>query len=531
VVCQSAPYGQVTQSLLGADDALWSPGLAFTVVWTQPEAVLPGFARALAGHEVAVADIYQDVDDFCQQLLSARERTRFLFVPTWTLPAAHLGHGLLDLTPGFGVARHLLEANLRLLAQLDGHANVFALNASRWVEAAGDKAFNAKLWYLGKVPFGNDVFKAAARDLKAAMRGVLGRARKLLVLDLDHTLWDGVVGDDGWRHLVLGGHHADGEALVDFQAAIKSLTRRGVILAIASKNEEAVALEAIRSHPGMVLKLDDFAAWRINWQDKAQNVVDIAQELNIGLDATVFIDDNPAERARVRDAVPAVLVPEWPVDKKLYPQALRALDCFDLPRISQEDQQRQRMYATERTRNEAKAQLGSVDDWLQGLGLVVKADRLGAHNLARCTQLLNKTNQMNLSTRRLSEDELRLWADTEQRVVFTFSVSDRFGDAGLTGVLGLCLSESCVQVLDFVLSCRVMGRKVEESMLHVAVDWARAAHAKEFKLVYLPTEKNVPCLQFLQRAGLRSQASDVFHWDLARPYPLPAPVQLLHAAG
>jgi FkbH-like protein len=279
------------------------------------------------------------------------------------------------------------------------------VGTANWVELTGGRAFNPRLWYLGKVPFGNELFKAAVRDLKASLRGIQGQARKLVILDLDDTLWGGIVGDVGWRKLVLGGHDPAGEALVDFQHELKALTRHGIVLAIVSKNEESVALEAIREHPEMILRKDDFANWRINWEDKAKNIAELTADLNLGLDSTVFIDDNPVERARVREALPEVLVPDWPEDKRLYPHALRSLDCFDKPAISEEDRRRQQMYVIERKRTELKIQVGSVEGWLQTLDLIVKTEPLNAANVGRLTQLLNKTNQMNLSTRRMIEQE------------------------------------------------------------------------------------------------------------------------------
>ncbi len=221
-----------------------------------------------------------------------------------------------------------MEANLRLLHNLDTVPNVVALNASRWIELVGESAFNERLWYMGKIPFANGVFKAAAREVKAALRGIRGAARKLIVLDLDDTMWGGIVGEVGWQNIILGGHDPMGEAFVDFQRALKSLNRRGVLLAIASKNEETVAWQAVNQHPEMILRPDDFAGWRINWNDKAQNIVEIATELNLGLDSVVFIDDSQVERDRVRQALPDVLVPEWPSDTRLYLRALCDLDLF-----------------------------------------------------------------------------------------------------------------------------------------------------------------------------------------------------------
>lgn len=528
--CEVAPFGQIAQTLLDGSLPFWQTPLDFLIVWSRPEAVLESFARALDGFAVDAETLRKEVDAYCQQLLLAKERARTVFVPTWVVPAAHPGQGMLDLAPQVGVSRLLMQANLRLLENLDGHSNFVPLNAAKWVELAGEKAYNPRLWYLGKVPFGNELFKAAVRDFKSALRGIQGRARKLVVLDLDDTLWGGIVGDDGWQGIVLGGHDPVGEALVDFQRELKALTRRGIVLAIASKNEESVALEAISQHSSMVLRKDDFAGWRINWNDKAQNIAELVKELNLGLDAVVFIDDNPVERARVREALPDVLVPEWPVDKRLYPNALRSLDCFDKPAISEEDRQRPQMYVSERQRTELKSSAGSVEEWLRTLDLKVKAEPLNAANLGRLTQLFNKTNQMNLSTRRLTEQELLAWSASDNRKLWGFHVADRFGDSGLTGILGVEAVDGQAKIVDFILSCRVMGRKIEETMLHVAVDWSRAAQLKKVSAVYSPTAKNKPTLGFLEKSGLQRGGENEFVWDTGQVYPLHPAVQLTKEA-
>jgi len=528
--CEVAPFGQVAQTLLDGSLPFWQSPLDFLIVWSRPEAVLESFARALDGFAVDAEIIRKEVDAYCGQLLLAKDRARTVFVPTWVVPAVHPGQGMLDLAPQVGVSRLLMQANLRLLENLDGHSNFVPLNTAKWVELAGEKAYNPRLWYLGKVPFGNELFKAAVRDFKSALRGIQGRARKLVVLDLDDTLWGGIVGDDGWQGIVLGGHDPVGEALVDFQRELKALTRRGVVLAIASKNEESVALEAINKHSGMVLRKDDFAGWRINWNDKAQNIAEMVKELNLGLDAVVFIDDNPVERARVREALPDVLVPEWPVDKRLYPNALRSLDCFDKPAISEEDRQRPQMYVSERQRTELKSSAGSVEEWLRTLDLKVKAEPLNAANLGRVAQLFNKTNQMNLSTRRLTEQELLAWSSGDNRKLWGFHVADRFGDSGLTGILGVEAVNGQAKIVDFILSCRVMGRKIEETMLHVAVDWSRAAQLKKVSAVYSPTAKNKPTLGFLEKSGLQRGGDNEFVWDAGEEYPLHPAVQLSREA-
>jgi FkbH-like protein len=501
------------------------------VVRTRPETVLGTFNRVLSGHEGDETELEQEVDIHVEQVLLASSRASVVFVPTWVVPPLHAGHGMLDLSKGVGVARTLMGANLRLVQRLDGATNVFPLNTSKWVELTGEKAFNPRLWYSGKVPFGNEFLKTAARDMKAALRGVRGRARKLVILDLDETLWGGIVGEIGWQHLALGGHDPAGEALQDLQRELKALTQRGIILALASKNEESVALEAIEKHPEMILRTNDFAAWRINWKDKAENIIDLVGELNLGLDAAVFVDDSPVERARVRDMLPEVLVPEWPADKRLYPQALCSLDCFDQPRFSKEDRQRTQMYVSARQRNQSRQHAGSLDDWLKSLDLLVVCEPVDEANLARVTQLLNKTNQMNLSTRRLSEVEFQAWVEAGRCQAWAFQVSDKFGDSGLSGVLSVAAEGERARIVDFVLSCRVMGRRIEETMLSVAVEWAGALRLPEVVAVYLATPKNKPCYEFLARSGWQQGGDGVFIWPTARAYPAHTALKLIHKTG
>ncbi|MEO7097578.1 MAG: HAD-IIIC family phosphatase, partial [Polyangiales bacterium] len=521
VSAEVAPYGQIVQALLQPP----TDGSDFAVVWTRPDTAIPSFARLSGFEPVETATLLAEVDAFCDLVLEGAASYRFVFVPTWTLPPYHRGLGLLD-GRQMGETYALHAMNLRLMDRLAAAANVYVLDAQRWTESAGKAAHSPKLWYMGKVPFHGDVFVEATRDLKAALGALTGGTRKLLVLDLDDTMWGGIVGDAGWENLRLGGHDAVGESFVDFQRAVKALTRRGIVLGIVSKNEEATALEAIRSHPEMILREGDFVGWRINWRDKAQNIVDLAADLNLGLQSVVFIDDNPVERARVRDMLPEVLVPEWPEDKLLYKSALLGLRCFDTPSLSKEDAERTHLYAAEKQREKLQRTVGSIDEWLKSLDMTVKVEPLDAANLQRTAQLLNKTNQMNLSTRRLTDAELLEWAKGAGRHLLTITVTDKFGDAGLTGIVSMEVSGARATIVDFVLSCRVMGRKVENTMVHLVVDRARALGATEVEATLLTTKKNKPCLGFFEGSGLTHAGEQRFTWDASKPYELPAAIRL-----
>lgn len=525
VELMEADFGQVQSVLMDPRLPAWGEADS-ACVWTQPDRACPAFGRLLESEPIETDELLAEVDDFASMAAAAAPRVGAMFVMTWTLRPGDRGLGMLDWSDRRGLARSIAAMNLRLADRLADQSGVFVLDTQRWVQAGGDRAHNPKLWLMSKTPFSNDVLKAAARDLKAAVRALGGAQRKLIIVDLDDTLWGGIVGEVGWEGVTLGGHDPIGEAFVEFQRALKSLTRRGIMLAIASKNEEATGLEAIRRHPEMVLREDDFVAWRINWNDKAQNIIDIVGELNLGLHSTVFLDDNPAERTRVTEALPEVLVPPLGRDPARYASLLRAMDCFDGPSVTADDRARATMYQQERQRQSERAHVGSLDDWLRSLSIKVERSPLSRENLARATQLLNKTNQMNLSTRRLTETQFMAWGSELWRRVWTFRVSDRIGEMGLTGILGVEVRGRELWIVDFVLSCRVFGRRVEEAMLATAIEYARTHHLVSVEAEYIATAKNAPCKAFFDGAGLRCDGGR-YSWDAANEFPYPEQLSLV----
>lgn len=526
-----APFGQVVTVLMQKELECWQNKPDFAIVWTRPETIIRSFNDILNYKRVAIDKILREVDDYCSLLSSICDRLKSVFVPTWVIPSYHRGLGMLDMKTGLGASNTLMHMNLRLSENLEEMSGIFLLDAQRWVSIAGKNAFNPKLWYMGKIAFGNEVFANATKDIKSALRGITGDSRKLIVVDLDDTLWGGIVGDVGWKNVRLGGHDHIGEAYVDFQRALKSLTNRGILLGIVSKNEEVIALEAINKHPEMILRLDDFAGWKINWQDKAQNLVDLVSDLNLGLQSVVFIDDNPAERARVREALPEVFVPEFPEDKMLYKSALLGLDCFDTPSISKEDLERARMYVSERQRTELKRSIATLDEWLKSLRIEVKVDGLNEANLQRTAQLLNKTNQMNLATRRMTESEIVDWARQTNHKLWTFRVSDKFGDSGLTGIVSLEVKDKVGRIADFVLSCRVMGRKVEETMLRTVIKHAQSVGLDKVYAKYVPTPKNKPCLRFFRSSRFEQNEDNTFTWKVDKDYKVPEYIEVQGSTG
>jgi FkbH-like protein len=508
ITVAAAPYDQVYKTLShNPGDTVWG-----SIVWTLVERVIPTFSQAIHFQEVDHARCMEEVDAFADGLISFANHQQHNFVVSWLLPPGYRGYGMLEWRPGLGLANLIAKMNLHLAERLAPLSNTYLLDASRWVSGVS-KALSPKMWYAAKVPYANQVFELAAHDLFAALRAVSGKSRRLIILDLDDTLWGGVVGETGWEGIRLGGHDHVGEAYRDFQNALLALCNRGIQLAIVSKNDESVAFEAINQHPEMLLRKQHFAGWRINWQDKVANIEALAQELNVGFSSIVLIDDNPAERERVSRSLPDLLVPEWPADPTAYVNALRAMDCFDTASLTLEDRRRTVMYVAERERRDVKAQFESYDTWLRHLGTTLRVDTVNPSNTERVVQLFNKTNQLNLSTRRLTASEVADWAATPQHSLLAVSASDRFGDMGLVAVLGVEVVGSRGRLVDFILSCRIMGRRVEETMIHLAISEVARLGGIDLQAHYLPTSRNRPTLDVLRSAGLSEVEEHVFLVD------------------
>jgi FkbH-like protein len=318
-------------------------------------------------------------------------------------------------------------------------------------------------------------------------------SKKCLVLDLDNTLWGGVIGDDGLEGIILGEGTATGEAHLALQRYAKQLKDRGVILAICSKNDPAIAEAVFHDHPEMLLKRTDFAAFVANWQDKAANLKRIAELLNIGADSLVFVDDNPAERARIRQSLPMVAVPELPGDAAQYVRCLAEAGYFESAAFTVEDSQRAEQYSANASREALLESSSSMSDFLRGLEMSVIFGPVQAVDLARVAQLIGKTNQFNPTTRRHSLDDVARFVATDRCLTLQFRLIDRFGDNGLVSAMILRPDPDTPGLLDidtWVMSCRVFGRQLEHEAMNIAVETACRAGARALRADYTPTAKN-----------------------------------------
>jgi FkbH-like protein len=349
---------------------------------------------------------------------------------------------------------------------------------------------DARYWYHSKHAFDMDAIGMVAYQASKTIGSIKGYSKKCLVLDLDNTLWGGVIGDDGIEGIKLG-NGPEGEAFVDFQKYLLQLKNRGIILAVCSKNEEDLAKEPFLNHPDMRIKLEDIVIFKANWEDKASNIKDIAASLNIGLDSIVFLDDNPAERELVRNFLPMVSTPELPLDPAGYISAVSSQSFFETVTFSQEDKVRSNYYRDNIKRYGFQEQFTNLSEYLQNLRMEIKVGEFDDFNLPRIAQLINKSNQFHLTTTRYSQTEVKAMRMDKNRYCRYFKMKDCFGDNGLISVIILKKQEDGALFIDtWVMSCRVLSRGVEEFICREIISIAQEAKCEKIIGKYIPTKKN-----------------------------------------
>ena len=358
-----------------------------------------------------------------------------------------------------------------------------------------------EIYHLYKLVPGYEALPCLAHNLAMLIGAILGRSRKCLVLDLDNTLWGGVIGDDGLGGIQLGHETAAGEGYAEFQAYVKELSKRGVVLAVCSKNEDSIAKEGF-THPDSLLKVDDFASFQANWEPKTINLQRIAEELGLGLDSFVFLDDNPAERELVRQTLPEVAVPEVEGGHPAsYIRNLEAAGYFEVATFTADDRKRAEQYAANRQRASLKAQFTSYDDFLDSLRMEAEIGSFKDIYLDRITQLTNKTNQFNLTTRRFTRAELEQAAAEDGAVTLYGRLTDKFGDNGLVSVVMGHREGSRLLIDLWLMSCRVLKRGLEYAMFDQLVIRSAAQGIKEIVGMYYPTAKNTMVKEFYGELG------------------------------
>lgn len=400
--------------------------------------------------------------------------------------------------------------------------NILPFDLQSLIVAEGRKnIYDDKMWYMGSIPYGVKSITLFTQAIDDFVTKFSYTRKKVLVVDLDNTLWGGVVGEEGPLGITLGESKL-GAAYRDAQKRIKEIKDTGILLAIVSKNNEAEVQEAFRTNPHMVLHENDFVAIKNNWQQKFENIKELANELNLGLDAIVFWDDNEVEREAVKINLPMVAVPDFPRNVALLPQAVENLynTYFWLPRQTAEDAAKTQQYQQETARKEALQAAGTIDDYLKSLQIKIDLCEVQDNQIERTVQLLNKTNQFNTNTVRMDMQEFLQYKATAGHHVFVANVSDRYGDSGLVVEL-LAHEEGTDFVVDnFLMSCRVMSRQIEDAVIYGVLQQAEKFGCKMAKCSYAKTAKNKPVENLWEHLGfeLKQQTDDVKNYEVLLPY-------------
>jgi FkbH-like protein len=505
-----ADFDQLDRQILDPDSELYHSKPEYIIIYLAVEKLLDRFAAT--GLEARAGFGEQVISEIRNwwETIARHSRAKIIQLNFIEINDAVFGHFAAKIPSSFPFQIKQINFELMKLAQEQKH--VFIADVASLSNRVGyASAHDARFYAMAKVAFALDFLPAVAKTFVDIIKAISGHVKKCLILDLDNTLWGGVIGDDGMENIQIGelgmGHAFDG-----LQQWAKELKHRGIILAVCSKNEEENAKKPFREHPDMTLRLEDIAVFVANWNNKADNIKHIQATLNIGFDSMVFLDDSPFERNLVRAHLPAVTVPELPEDPALYVSYLCALNLFETASFSDEDLQRTRQYQDEAVRNDFQKSFTSVDDYLKSLAMVSEVKAFDDFSRPRVAQLTQRSNQFNLRTIRYTEADIDCLRKSADCITMSFQLEDKFGDHGLIGLVILKKLDDVEAFIDtWIMSCRVLKRGMEEFIVNQMVQQARAWRVHQLIGEYLPTSKNGMVKNLYEQMGFTPHDS---RWKL-----------------
>lgn len=444
-----------------------------------------------------------DPELLCSQIRGYAQKLSFVLAqadvtkPFIALTMDEAGYAV-PLTSGTELMAAVSDYNASLVLAEKTYPHVKLLDIREFTRQYPEKeVLDWKYWFISQMGMNPVLSKPFADWFSRKLNEIALKRKKCLVLDLDNTLWGGVLGEDGIEGIQLGGDYP-GKAFHYWQEALLELGKSGVILAICSKNNEADVLEAWEKNPFMVLRKDAFATWRINWEDKATNLRELADELNIGLDSFVFIDDSPAERELIKQALPMVEVPDFPTQPYGLPAFFKELveKYFRVYSVTGEDKEKTEQYKANAQRAQAQRSFVDHDAFLKSLDIQITLEAANEFNVPRIAQMTQKTNQFNLTTRRYTDADIRSFMQAGGKI-WCMGVADRFGDNGITG----CIMVNGDTIDTFLLSCRILGRGIEDAFIKKILSVLRDGGMETIKAEYIPSAKNAQVKDFYDRCG------------------------------
>ena len=488
VVTYEPEYNTVHQTVLDPDSELYSFRPDFVVVLTAVQALRNVLLSVDVTERVDAAE--REARQLVLIIKRAAEIPGVTVVVNEFVAPYERAWGNLSRRVDGSLPNAVERINERLRALAAETENIYTVDTDYIAAWVGKKSwFDERLWFYSKSFCHPEALPYVAGQALDIFRAVKGRGIKCVALDLDNVLWGGVVGDDGLEGIRLG-DLGEGEAFVQFQRWLKELRARGIILGVCSKNDPEKAHEPFREHSDMVLREEDISCFIANWDDKAQNLRELANRLNIGLDSILFIDDTPFERNLVRELVPEVCVPEMPTDPAEFVPYLESLNLFETTQFSEEDRKRADFYRANVLRDSEQARFAGVNEYLVSLEMAAEFERFDDLHLPRIAQLVQRTNQFNLTTIRHSPGELKDFAEAPDYFPFYVTLTDRFGDNGLISVVIAKRDGDALEIVTWLMSCRVISRRLEEFVLDELVEHARDVGAASLRGRYVPSRKN-----------------------------------------
>ena len=502
-------YNQYSQEIFDEKSQLYkfSPDITFLIIDSRNalgELFLNPYSVSVEERKQRVQDKSDEIINLVQTF-GSKSKSK-LILSNFNIPS-YSPIGINETREEYGLHDMIrsLNQNIKIGLRLEPEIYIHDLNS--FVTKFGENnVFDYKQYFYGDVRISLDYLPYLAEELMGYVKAILGLNKKCIVLDLDNTLWGGIVGEDGFEGIKLGDDPI-GRAYVELQHNLLALNQRGIILAINSNNNFDDAIQIIKEHPNMILKEDNFVCVRINWNDKVVNMKEISDELNIGLDSMVFFDDDPVNIEYVKSNLPdiqAVQVSDPSNSSKI----LKSMNDFQVLKITDEDSTRNKMYLEQRKRTELKTRVGNLQDFLKQLNISVKIKNADKYTIPRISQLTLKTNQFNLTTRRYQEEDIRKFSQDKDKIVECAQIQDKFGDNGITCVYIINKDNKQQWTIDtFLLSCRVIGRGVEDGILYQIIEKARKEGVSKVRGEYIKTKKNKPAENFFPAFGFKKEGN------------------------
>ncbi|WP_246282084.1 HAD-IIIC family phosphatase [Nitrosopumilus ureiphilus] len=501
-------YNQYNQEILNSESKLYqfNPDIAFLILDTRSllgDLWYSPYSLDAKQRKEFIEKKFEEIKNLIQTFMSISKSK--LIISNFPIPTKS-NYGIFETKSKFGFQKMIATLNEYLQDFISNLDPVYLFDMNGFVTRHGENnVFDPKQFLFGDIKISLDFIPHLTNDLIGYVIATLGLAKRCIVLDLDNTLWGGIVGEDGFDEIKLGSG-PPGNAFVEFQKYLLGLYDRGILLAINSKNNPDDALEVIEKHPDMILRKKYFACMKINWNDKVSNMKEISEELNFGLENFVFIDDDPINREFMKSSLPQVLTVDLTPDPSKHVKILEEMNDFNVLKITYEDSKRGLMYSQQKERKDFEKLSSNLQDFLKNMELKVTIKKADNFTIPRISQLILKTNQFNLTTKRYSLEDIQKFSQDDNMLIGCAQVEDKFGDNGIAGAFIVQKNGTKEWILDtFLLSCRVMGREIEKSILGYIVKTAKDSGVEKIKANFIPTQKNKPIENFLPDCGFKKQ--------------------------